>query len=147
MWFGDDLLLQGDLRPYRRRSEARRLVLIHPIGAVGRAPGGTMTDLDPLQIKYADLPEAVRTFRPGCPGCTPDVATAEDARPCSFYDCPGLPGELRVTCNTCMYDFASEDGQISCDHDTCDTARLLRGNVAIYRRWVEMLREEAAAHG
>lgn len=106
-----------------------------------------MADSDPFPTRYADLPAAVRDFRPQCPGCTPDVATREDARPCSFYDCPGLPAELRVTCNTCMYDFAAEDGQVTCDHDTCETARWLRGNVATYRSWVEMLREEAIARG
>ena len=106
-----------------------------------------MSEIETLQIRYADLPEAVREFRPHCPGCTPDATTDEHARPCSFYDCPGLPSELRVTCDTCMYDFAAADGQVSCDHDTCETARWLHGNVATYRRWVEMLREEAAAWG
>lgn len=100
---------------------------------------------DPFQLKYADLPEVVRDFRPKCPGCTPEVATDESGRPCSFYDCPGLPAELRVTCDTCMYDFAAGDGQVSCDHRTCETATRLSGNVETYRRWVEMLREESAA--
>ena len=42
-------------------------------------------------------------------------------------------------------DFAAGDGQISCDHRTCETATRLSGNVETYRRWVEMLREESAA--
>ncbi|MFQ5558519.1 MAG: hypothetical protein ACE5GB_13565 [Acidimicrobiales bacterium] len=92
---------------------------------------------------FAALPRAVREFRPRCPGCTPGSVSAEGARPCSFYDCPGLPEGLRVTCDTCMYDFAAGDGRVSCDHDTCETALRLKGNVETYRRWVEMLRSEA----
>ena len=89
---------------------------------------------------FANLPRAVREFRPGCPGCTPDVVTAEEARPCSHYDCPGLPRELQVTCNTCMYDFATGDGQPTCDFETCETAQRLQGNVETYKQWVTMLR-------
>lgn len=90
----------------------------------------------------ARLPASVRDFRPSCPGCTPEKATDPEGRPCSFYDCPGLPAELQVTCNTCMYDFAKNNGQIKCDHATCETAHRLRGNVATYRAWVEMLHAE-----
>ncbi len=90
---------------------------------------------------YGSLPPAVRAFRPQCPGCTPEKVTAEGARPCSFYDCPGLPPELQVTCNTCMYDFAAQDGQIMCDHAACETALRLVRNVETYRTWVRMLAE------
>ncbi len=92
------------------------------------------------------LPKAVRDFRPRCPGCSPAKASAEGARPCSFYDCPGLPAELLVTCDLCMYDFAANDGQPKCDHRTCADAIRLQGNVETYRKWVELLRQEAAAH-
>lgn len=94
--------------------------------------------------EFTDLPRAVREFRPGCPGCTPDVVTADESRPCSHYDCPGLPPELQVTCNTCMYDFVAGDGQLKCDHATCETAQRLKANVDTYNRWVAMLRAEAS---
>ena len=91
------------------------------------------------------LPPSVRDFRPQCPGCTPDTMTADGARPCSHYDCPGLPSELQVTCNLCMYDFVAHDGQPTCDHATCETAQRLAGNVETYQRWVQMLKDETAA--
>ena len=96
------------------------------------------------EAEFDLLPDAVREFRPNCPGCTPQAATAAGARPCSFYDCPGLPEELNVTCNTCMYDFAAHDGQVKCDHTTCETALRLEGNVATYRLWRRMMRSEIA---
>ncbi len=103
-----------------------------------------MADIHTSHMDYGALPRAVRDFRPGCPGCSPEKASAEGARPCSFYDCPGLPVELEVTCNLCMYDFAAHEGQPQCDHSTCLTARRLEANVETYRAWVQMLRDEAA---
>jgi hypothetical protein len=88
------------------------------------------------------LPPAVRAYRPRCPGCDPTTVTSGSTRPCSYYDCPGLPDELRVTCDTCMYDFAAEDGQVKCDHATCETARRLASNVPVYRAWVALVRSE-----
>jgi hypothetical protein len=95
------------------------------------------------ELDFTSLPRSVREFRPGCPGCTPDVVTAEGSRPCSHYDCPGLPKELQVTCNTCMYDFVVDDGQPNCDQTTCETALRLKANVETYKAWVEFLRAEA----
>ena len=95
---------------------------------------------------YSSLPGAIRDFRPLCPGCTPDNVTAEGARPCSSYDCPGLPKDLEVTCDKCMYDFAAHDGQPSCDHSTCETALRLEKNVETYRTWIRLLAEEGARH-
>lgn len=92
----------------------------------------------------SDLPATVRDFRPTCPGCTPAIVTQPDARPCSFYDCPRLPDELRVVCDTCVYDFAAEEGQVKCDHRTCETALRLQGNVTTYRSWLRLLESEAA---
>lgn len=89
-----------------------------------------------IETALDQLPPAVRTFRPTCPGCVP---TRPDTRPCSFYDCPGLPQELEVTCELCMYDFAADDGQVKCDHSTCPTALRLRANVPIYRAWLDLL--------
>jgi hypothetical protein len=88
------------------------------------------------------LPPRVLAFRPQCPGCTPEKAVDPDGRPCSFYDCPGLPPELHVTCNECMYDFASGSGLIKCDHRTCETAQRLRRNVATYRAWLDLIAAE-----
>lgn len=93
---------------------------------------------------FSMLPAVVSEFRPNCPGCTPAKATDEDTQPCSFYDCPGLPEQLRVTCNTCMYDFAAASGQLKCDHATCETALRLKGNVGTYRAWIDLLRSEAS---
>ncbi len=95
---------------------------------------------------YSSLPKAVREFRPSCPGCTPGVVTADGARPCSHYDCPGLPKELEVTCDICMFDFAADDGQPNCDHTECPEALRLKGNVLTHRAWVLLLLEEAAPH-
>lgn len=104
-----------------------------------------MQDLSSSPRDYSTLPQAVREYRPHCPGCTPQSATAEGARPCSFYDCPGLPAALQVTCDLCMFDFSVDDGQPTCDHNTCETARRLKGNVETYRTWVQMLQDEVAA--
>ncbi len=90
------------------------------------------------------LPEAARNFRPRCPGCTRASVSEPGARPCSFYECPGLPKELEVTCDLCMYDFAANDGQIKCDHTTCETAIRLKANVPTYREWLRLLQAEAA---
>lgn len=94
--------------------------------------------------QFDTLPESVRHFRPNCPGCMPTKLAAEGARPCSYYDCPGLPEELKVTCDTCMFDFVAEDGQVKCDHSTCETARRLRKNAHTYRAWLHLLEVEAA---
>lgn len=103
--------------------------------------------MDETDIDFALLPPAVRAYRPRCPGCDPTVVVAQATRPCSYYDCPGLPEQLHVTCDTCMYDFAAEDGQVKCDHQTCETARRLAANVPIYRAWVAMLRSKLEATG
>ena len=99
------------------------------------------------EVDFALLSSAVRAFRPRCPGCSVQRATSEGAKPCSFYDCPGLPDELQVTCDTCMFDFAENDGQLKCDHDTCETARRLKANVKNYRAWIELLRAETGLEG
>jgi hypothetical protein len=104
-----------------------------------------MADIQSFGTEEITLSKAVRDYRPRCPGCTPAKATADGARPCSFYDCPGLPAELHVTCDLCMYDFSAHDGQPTCDHSTCDTARRLQGNVETYRKWLQLLKDEAAA--
>ena len=43
-----------------------------------------------------------------------------------------------------MYDFAIHDGQIKCDHSTCEDALRLEGNVETYRTWLQLLRSEAS---
>jgi len=104
---------------------------------------GTRRQEGPMALSdLADLPESVLHFRPKCPGCTPAKVTEPGAHPCSFYDCSGLPAELEVTCNLCMYDFAVDDGQVKCDHEVCETAMRLRNNVVTYRRWHRLIEEE-----
>jgi hypothetical protein len=88
------------------------------------------------------LPRTVREFRPLCPGCTLGRAASIEAKPCSFYDCPGLPAELEVTCDKCMFDFVANDGQPSCDHNECETALRLKSNVPNYLAWIEILKAE-----
>ena len=97
-------------------------------------------------VDIASLPPEVQGFRPLCPGCTPALLASPGARPCSHYDCPGLPEALHVTCNICMYDFAAGDGQVKCDHATCPTAIRLTANVPVYKAWVEMVVAEARGH-
>ena len=97
--------------------------------------------------RYAGLSPEVRAFRPRCPGCTPRALSAPGQRPCSFYDCPGLPDALRVTCDSCMYDFAKGDGQVKCDHATCDKALELQSNVATYRTWLALISDGTASPG
>lgn len=96
-----------------------------------------MTDLS-----FDELPADVLAFRPNCPGCTPQKVVGDETRPCSSYDCPGLPAGLKVTCDVCMYDFAARDGQIKCDHATCETAARLRTNVETYEAWVRLIAQE-----
>jgi hypothetical protein len=95
-------------------------------------------------FEYSALPRSVQEFRPRCPGCSPDKVTAEGGTPCSFYDCPGIPSELQVTCEMCLYDFAAIEGQVKCDHRSCETAKRLQKNVPTYRAWVAMIRAEFA---
>ncbi len=92
------------------------------------------------QFGALSLPPEVRAFRPRCPGCSPEKMGIEGERPCSSYDCPGLPKELEVTCDICMFDFAAADGQPRCDHATCETALRLKRNVPTYEAWVELVR-------
>jgi len=91
------------------------------------------------------LPEEVRSFRPQCPNCSPEVVLESGSRPCSFYDCPGLPAQLEVTCPTCVYDFYADEGTVKCDHDTCEMALRLRANVPTYRAWLKLLADERVA--
>ena len=93
-------------------------------------------------VDLEKLPQSVLQFRPRCPGCTPEKLREPGARPCSFYDCPGLPEELEVVCKICVYDFAADEGQIKCDHNTCETALRLKKNVPTYKAWLRLLEAE-----
>ncbi len=46
-----------------------------------------------------------------------------------------------------MYDFNAADGQIRCDHATCETALRLQQNVGTYRTWVRLIAAEEAWQG
>ena len=102
-----------------------------------RLNGDGRRDLD-----TAWLPENVRSFRPSCPNCSPEVLLDPGSRPCSFYNCPRLPTQLQVTCDICVYDFLADNGTVKCDHNTCETARRLKANVPTYRAWLRLLEEE-----
>lgn len=91
------------------------------------------------------LPAEVRAFRPKCANCGIDALLAPGSRPCSFYDCPGLPSQLHVTCPICVYDFFADDGTVKCDHNTCETARRLKANVHTYRAWLRLVEQERCA--
>ncbi len=96
-------------------------------------------------VTFDSLPEAVRRWRPIHPGCTPETVTDPGARPCCFFDCPGLPEELQVICSDiCLFDFAAEDGQVWCDQEICPEALRLKGNVETYRLWLKLIEAEAA---
>lgn len=85
---------------------------------------------------HPPFPVELLRFRQ-CPGCSYDWAEGTGHRSCSYYDCPYLPSALRVTCDFCGYNFFISDGQIKCDHDTCEHATQLRANVATYLAWRE----------
>jgi hypothetical protein len=53
-------------------------------------------------------------FRP-CPGCGFDIATGEGERSCSWGDCPYLPEELNVFCETCRFNFFTMEGNPPCE--------------------------------
>ena len=50
-----------------------------------------------------------------CPGCGLDIATGEGERSCAWGDCPYLPEELDVYCDTCRFNFFTGEGNPSCE--------------------------------
>ena len=50
-----------------------------------------------------------------CPGCGLDIATGEGERSCSWGECPYLPEELDVYCDTCRFNFFTGEGNPPCE--------------------------------
>ena len=50
-----------------------------------------------------------------CPGCGFDFATGDGERSCSWGDCPYLPDELSVFCDTCRFNLFTMEGNPSCE--------------------------------
>lgn len=75
-----------------------------------------------------------------CPQCGYDLLTGEGERGCHYYGCPYLPESLDVTCPTCVYNFATEDGNPECsDPPSCDFAvNVAPDRVANVREWATL---------
>jgi hypothetical protein len=72
-----------------------------------------------------------------CPGCGYDFATGEGERSCSWGDCPNVPAELDVYCDTCRFNFFTGEGNPPCaDPYRCEHAHEPLGNVANMRAWL-----------
>jgi len=50
-----------------------------------------------------------------CPGCGFDIFTGEGVRSCSWGECPYLPEELNVVCDSCMFNFFTMEGNPPCE--------------------------------
>jgi len=71
-----------------------------------------------------------------CPGCGYDLGTGEGERSCSWGDCPYVPEELNVFCDTCRFDFVTMEGNAFCeDPMVCEQGEAARSHVANYRQW------------
>jgi hypothetical protein len=76
-----------------------------------------------------------------CPGCGLDILTGEGERGCAWGDCPYLPEELNVFCDSCRFNFFTMEGNPPCDDQmVCEHAADARAHVENLRRW-------AAQHG
>jgi len=73
-----------------------------------------------------------------CPGCGFDIVTGEGTRSCAYGDCPYLPDELKVTCDYCMFNFLTMEGNPPCDDQmACAHGDEPRAHVANLRKWAE----------
>lgn len=73
-----------------------------------------------------------------CPGCGFDISTGEGTRGCAWGDCPYLPEELKVTCDYCMFNYFTMEGNPPCeDPMTCEHGVEPRSHVANVRRWID----------
>ena len=71
-----------------------------------------------------------------CPGCGFDFATGEGERSCSWGDCPYLPEELNVFCDSCRFNFFTMEGNPPCEDPlTCEHAAEPRSHVENLRTW------------
>ena len=71
-----------------------------------------------------------------CPGCGFDFATGEGERSCSWGECPYLPEELNVFCDTCRFNFFTMEGNPSCEDPLdCPEAAEPLAHVENLRAW------------
>jgi hypothetical protein len=71
-----------------------------------------------------------------CPGCGFDFATGEGERSCSWGDCPYLPEELNVFCDSCRFNFSTMEGNPPCEDPlTCEHGADARSHVENLRTW------------
>ena len=72
-----------------------------------------------------------------CPGCGLDIATGEGERSCAWGDCPYLPEELDVYCDTCRFNFFTGEGNPPCeDPNKCEHAAEPLRHVENVRAWI-----------
>jgi hypothetical protein len=72
-----------------------------------------------------------------CPGCGLDIATGEGERSCAWGDCPYLPEDLDVYCDTCRFNFFTEEGNPSCeDPSVCEHGVEPLQHVENVRSWL-----------
>ena len=73
-----------------------------------------------------------------CPQCGWAFATGEGDRACSYGDCPNLPEDLNVFCDSCRFNFVTMEGNSPCaDPMQCDHRFEPLEHVENYRRWLE----------
>jgi hypothetical protein len=71
-----------------------------------------------------------------CPGCGLDIATGDGQRSCAWGDCPYLPEELDILCDTCRFNFFTMEGNPPCqDPLECEHAAEPLSHVENLRRW------------
>lgn len=72
-----------------------------------------------------------------CPHCDLDLGTGEGERGCSWGECPYLPEELNVFCDTCRFDFLTMEGNAPCEDPlSCQQGEDARSHVENYKRWM-----------
>jgi hypothetical protein len=71
-----------------------------------------------------------------CPSCGLDLITGEGERACSWGECPYLPEELNVYCESCRFNFFTMEGNSPCaDPLACEHATEPLAHAANVRRW------------
>jgi hypothetical protein len=71
-----------------------------------------------------------------CPDCGLDLGTGEGERGCSLGDCPYLPEDLKVNCDTCWFNFFTMEGNPRCEDPlSCEEGAEARSHVEAYRAW------------
>ncbi|HSJ51832.1 MAG TPA: hypothetical protein VLA90_11225 [Actinomycetota bacterium] len=80
-----------------------------------------------------------------CPGCGYDLASGEGQRSCAWGECPYLPDELKVFCDTCAFNLFTMEGNPPCDDpSTCEEAAEARSHIENLRHYLETHRTPSA---